>query len=194
MVLVPITEDKFDVTLEIAYATTENFTGKPVYDQGLAFLHTEAVPYLERAIELAARQGYRLKIWDVFRPQEAQKRLWAHTPNPDYVCPPEKGSPHSRGVAIDLTLVDKEGCELDMGTPFDDFRPLAHHGAEGLSAQIEANRYLLLGIMTTAGWDFFRNEWWHYQLFDSKRFPVLSDAELGLGMIHPTENIDRKQA
>lgn len=188
MPLVPITEEKFDVTLELAYGTAENFTGKPVYDRSLAFLHAEAVPYLERAIKLAARQGYRLKIWDVFRPQEAQQRLWDHTPDANYICPPEKGSPHSRGVAIDLTLIDNEGHELDMGTPFDDFRPLAHHDAEGLSAEIEANRYLLLGIMTTAGWDFFRNEWWHYQLFDSKKYPVLSDAELGLGIISFLKN------
>ena len=185
MVLIPITVDKFNVVLEIAYATSENFIGKPVYDKGLCFLHEEAMPHFEHAIELAAKQGYRLKIWDAFRPSEAQQRLWDHTPNPMYVCPPERGSPHSRGVAIDLTLVDKEGRELNMGTPFDDFRALAHHGAPGLTAQIEANRYLLLGIMMTAGWDFYQNEWWHYQLFDSRKYPVLSDAELGLGMIIP---------
>ena len=74
--------------------------------------------------------------------------------------------------------MDGSGRDLDMGTAFDAFTPLSHHANTGVSAVAQKNRYLLLGIMTAAGWDFYRNEWWHYQLFDSRRFPVLSDSVL----------------
>ncbi len=124
-----------------------------------------------------------MKIFDAFRPSEAQWKLWNHTPDPDFLADPRRGSPHSRGAAVDLTLIDGDGRELEMGTPFDTFSPLSHHGADGISLEARRNRLLLLGLMTTAGWDFYRNEWWHYQLFDSRRFPVLDDSVLGEGMM-----------
>jgi D-alanyl-D-alanine dipeptidase len=81
------------------------------------------------------------------------------------------------GAAVDLTLIDAAGAELEMGTPFDAFTPLSHHGALEISPTAQRNRAILLGLMTAAGWDFYRNEWWHYQLFDARnRYPVLSDA------------------
>lgn len=129
------------------------------------------------------RHGLRLRIFDAFRPTEAQWRLWEHTPDPEFLADPRRGSPHSRGVAVDLTLIDKEGRALDMGTPFDDFTSASHHGAPGLSPEVERNRYLLLGIMTTAGWDFYRNEWWHYQLFNPRSYPLWSDAAAGTEMM-----------
>jgi D-alanyl-D-alanine dipeptidase len=84
------------------------------------------------------------------------------------------------GAAVDLTLVDgASGESLDMGTGFDDMRPLSWLGADGLPALAERNRTVLLGLMTNAGFDFYRNEWWHYQLFSPRgRYPVLSDSIL----------------
>ena len=67
---------------------------------------------------------------------------------------------------------------LDMGTPFDAFTPLSHHGNTEVSVTAQKNRHLLMGLMTTAGWDFYRNEWWHYQLFNSRTYPLLSDSLL----------------
>ncbi|MGH7089198.1 MAG: M15 family metallopeptidase, partial [Stellaceae bacterium] len=89
-----------------------------------------------------------------------------------------RGSPHSRGAAVDLTLIDADGAELEMGTGFDAFTPLSHHGTTALPIAAQRNRMLLLGLMTAAGWDFYRNEWWHYQLFDPRRFPLFGDADL----------------
>jgi D-alanyl-D-alanine dipeptidase len=89
------------------------------------------------------------------------------------------------GAAVDLTLVDTtSGRELDMGTGFDDMRPASWHGDTGVSVQAQRNRVTLLGLMTAAGFDFFRNEWWHYQLFKPRgRYPVLSDSVLSEGMM-----------
>jgi D-alanyl-D-alanine dipeptidase len=128
MTLVEIFPPGFDVDLEIAYATPHNFTGAPVYRRAACFLHPDAADALQRAIKLAGALGLRLKVFDGYRPAEAQWVLWHHTPDPEFLADPRHGSAHSRGVAADLTLLDHTGQELDMGTGFDAFTPLAHHG------------------------------------------------------------------
>lgn len=181
--LIAITPPDYDVAVDIAYATANNFTGAPVYKRAGCYLHPKAAECLQAAIRYAAQAGYRLKIFDAYRPTEAQQKLWDHTPDPNFLADPKRGSPHSRGVAVDLTLIDARGHELDMGTPFDAFTPLSYHGAEGITPHTASNRLLLLGIMTSAGFDFYRNEWWHYQLFNSRDYPLLSDAQAGTDMM-----------
>ena len=177
--LVPVQPPDFDVELDIAYATAGNFTGRPIYARPGCYLHADAADLLQRAIELARPLGLRFKIFDAFRPAEAQWVLWNHTPDPDFISDPRRGSPHSMGAAVDLTLIDGSGAELDMGTPFDDFTVQSHHGALDITPAAQRNRAVLLGLMTAAGWDFFRNEWWHYQLFKPRGiYPVLSDTAL----------------
>lgn len=183
MSLVSIAPPEFDVALELAYATPHNFTGAPIYRRAAAYLHADAAAALARAVALARPLGLRLKIFDAFRPAEAQWKMWNHTPDPDFLADPRRGSPHSRGVAVDLTLLDGDGRELDMGTPFDAFQPQSHHARTDITPAAQRNRMTLLGLMTSAGWDFYRNEWWHYQLFDARRYKLLSDAEAGLGLM-----------
>jgi D-alanyl-D-alanine dipeptidase len=183
MSLVPIARPEFDVELDIAYATPRNFTGAPIYRRALALLNPDAAAALQRAILLASPLGLRLKIFDAFRPAEAQWKMWNHTPDPEFLADPRRGSPHSRGAAVDLTLIDRSGAELDMGTGFDAFQKQSHHSSIDISETAQRNRLLLLGLMTAAGWDFYRNEWWHYQLFDARRYPVLGDAAVEGGMM-----------
>lgn len=171
-----------DLDIDMVYATDRTFTGSAVYGRAACFLLPEAAGLLRKAVAIARPLGLRLKVLDAFRPAEAQWVLWNHTPNPEFIADPRRGSPHSMGAAVDLTLVDAaSGDELDMGTPFDDLRALSHHGVtEGISPQAQDNRLRLLGIMTAAGFDFYRNEWWHYQLFNARaRYPVLTDAAAG---------------
>jgi D-alanyl-D-alanine dipeptidase len=181
--LVAIAEPAFDVALSIAYATEDNFTGKPVYARAACYLHPDAAAALSKAIGLAAAIGLRIRIFDGFRPSEAQWVLWNVRPDPEFLADPRRGSPHSRGVAVDLTLIGRDGKDLDMGTGFDAFTPLSHHGSLAVPQAAQRNRHLLLGLMTTAGFDFYRNEWWHYQLFDSRRYPLLTDADLSEPMM-----------
>jgi D-alanyl-D-alanine dipeptidase len=183
MPLVEITSQSHDVELDIAYATPRNITGHPVYARAACYLHPDALRALERAIALARPHGLRLRIFDAFRPSEAQWALWAVRPDPEFLADPRQGSPHSRGVAVDLTLAEHGGAALDMGTAFDAFTALSHHGHTGISPAAQRNRLLLLGLMTAAGWDFYGNEWWHYQLFDARRYPLLSDADLDRPMM-----------
>jgi len=179
MLLVPITPERHGVLLDIAYATERNFTGRPIYRRGGCHLQADAAGRLERAVELAGRIGLRLKIFDAFRPVEAQWKMWAHTPDADFVADPRHGSSHNRGIAIDLTLAGGDGRDLDMGTGFDAFTPLSHHGAAGVPETAQRNRLLLLGLMSAAGFGYYDKEWWHYQLDgDRSRYPLLSDSVL----------------
>jgi len=176
--LIELSEKNFDLLLDLRYASTNNVCGHKLYASPFAYLHQAAIEPLQRAIALAKDLDLRLKIWDSFRPIEVQKYMFdkfpSKDPNGGFVSNPEGGAiPHCRGVAIDLTLVDANGAELQMGTDFDEFSDLAFHGCKRISADAKRNRLLLLGIMTAAGWDFYSNEWWHYQLFKPREYPVI---------------------
>jgi D-alanyl-D-alanine dipeptidase len=182
MELVEISPESHGVALDIAYATPRNITGAPVYRRAACYLHRAAAEKLEKAAALARPLGFGLKIFDAFRPAEAQWKLWNARPDPDFLADPRRGSPHSRGVAVDLTLLDETG-ELDMGTGFDAFTPLSYHANTEVPLKAQRNRLLLLGLMSAAGWDFYSREWWHYQLFSPRSYPLLSDSVLPEGMM-----------
>ena len=174
--LVNLNNKNSEIIFDIRYATINNFTNKILYKSNECLIHKVAYEHLCIAEDIAKKLGYKLKIFDAYRPVNVQKKLWDILPDANFIAPPEKGSPHSRGVAVDLTLVDENNNELDMGTEFDEFSRLSYHGCIDISRESYKNRLLLLGIMTDSGWDFFRNEWWHYQLFNSKKYPII-DSE-----------------
>ncbi|MEP6772487.1 MAG: D-alanyl-D-alanine dipeptidase, partial [Polaromonas sp.] len=169
--LVPITEASHGVVIDLIYAGTNNFTGQVIYDSALCFLHPLADAGLCKAIAAAKSMGFQLKIFDAFRPQEAQEALWAVAPNPAYIADPAKGSNHTRGVALDVTLLAPDGQELDMGTPVDTMSSASHHFHATHPVSIQLNRMKLLTIMLEAGFVHHPNEWWHYQLPDARQFP-----------------------
>jgi D-alanyl-D-alanine dipeptidase len=183
MDLIEIKPPAFDVELALAYATADNVMRRPIYRNARCYLHRDAAACLTTASRLAAALGYRLKIFDAFRPSEAQWLLWSQYPRPGFFADPRTGSPHSRGVAIDVTLIDSQGIDLDMGTGFDDLTERAFHACADVSSTAQRNRAILLGVMTAAGWDFYRNEWWHYQLFNPRRYPLYSDTALKSGLM-----------
>lgn len=182
--LVEIAPPAFEVALDLAYATARNITGRPIYARAACYLHEAGAEALARAIELAAAQGLKLLIYDAYRPVEAQWRLWEACPDPTFLADPRRGSPHSRGIAVDVTLIDgQDGTPLEMGTGFDDLTPRAFHGCMAVSPRAQQNRARLLGLMASAGWDHYLNEWWHYQLYQPRRFPLLWDSAAGTRMM-----------
>jgi len=183
MTLTEIAPPDFDVDLDLRYATADNLTGAPIYRRPLCLLHPDAAARLSRAAALARGVGCRLRVFDAFRPVEAQWRLWRALPDPVFIADPRVGSCHSRAVAVDLTLDGADGRPLDMGTGFDDMTPLSHHGRTELPVAVQRNRALLLGVMAAAGWDHYPYEWWHYQVPDAGRYPLLSESALGGGML-----------
>lgn len=178
MSMVEITPKDFDVEIALAYATRDNITGKPIYARAACYLHADAAAKLKAAVALAAPLALKFKIFDAYRPTEAQWKLWEAFPSEEFVANPRKGSPHSRGVAVDLTLIDGSGKELDMGTGFDEMRSISHHARTDIPVEAQRNRFTLMGIMSAAGWDFYKNEWWHYQLFQARDYPLIDQATL----------------
>jgi D-alanyl-D-alanine dipeptidase len=160
-----ITTKETGILLDIRYATKNNFTKKQIYDCPRCFLRPQAAKkLLEVHNDLKTRYGYGIKVFDCFRPRPYQQRLWDIVPDPSYVTPPEKGSMHSRGLAVDLTIVDKNGKELDMGTEFDFFGEEAHHDYSEFPASIQKNRVLIKKVLELHGFSSIRTEWWHYSL------------------------------
>ncbi len=181
--LVQITSETHDVLLHLAYATPDNVAGQVIYDQAVCLLHRDAERCLRQAARNARAAGLRLKIFDAFRPHEAQVKLWETAPDQAYVADPKIGSHHTRGTAVDLTLVDAQGHELDMGTGFDDMTTASHHFSDQVSSEAQANRLLLLKVMEDAGFVHLPFEWWHYALpandTVNEAYPLIDSALLG---------------
>ena len=177
--LVPVAPQTHDVVLDLLYATSNNMTGRPIYAQPLCLLHQDAEASLRQAAHLARHAGVQIKIFDAFRPHEAQVLLWEAATDKAFVADPRIGSNHTRGVAIDLTLVDTQGQELDMGSGFDEMSELSHHFNPQVRPAALANRQLLLDIMQQAGFEPIAHEWWHYSLPNAQGYALVDSAALG---------------
>jgi D-alanyl-D-alanine dipeptidase len=165
----------FDPTfvIDARYATTENITGRPMYPGKTLYLERGAAEHLKRVQTSLRKQGLRLKILDAYRPLSVQKKLWQVMPDPRYVADPAKGSRHNRGSAVDVTLVDQSGRELQMPTAFDEFSEKAHRDFQDLPAEAIRNRTLLEKAMVAEGFEPLPTEWWHFDAPDWRRFPVM---------------------
>jgi D-alanyl-D-alanine dipeptidase len=127
------------------------------------------VKALIKANEKFMKKGYKIMLFDCYRPLDIQKKMWQIVSNPNYVADPKKGSIHNRGGAVDISLVDSTGVAIDMGTPFDFFGIEASHDYENLPEEVKENRRLLRKIMTRSGFRIFESEWWHYNLKNARR-------------------------
>lgn len=151
------------IVLDLRYASTNNFVNAQMYDCGRCFLRPEAAKAVAKAHQILKEKGYGgLKMFDCYRPRPYQRRLWDKMPDSRYVTPPWKGSQHTRGLAVDLTVIDKNGNELDMGTPFDTFTQQAHSDYQDLPQQVLKNREILRGVLESVGFKGIQTEWWHF--------------------------------
>lgn len=164
-----------DFVYDMKYATEDNFLKAKVYDCAECYLRLKTVKALIVANKAFVKKGFRIKLFDCYRPLDIQKKMWTIVSNPKYVADPAKGSIHNRGGAVDITLVDKKGKELDMGTDFDFFGIEASHGYAKLSQKIKENRVLLKTIMTQNGFNSFDSEWWHYNLQSALKDKVANE-------------------
>ena len=175
-----------EAILEIRYYSTFNFVGERIdsYKAPVAYLTTEAALALKKASDALIKQGYRIKVYDAYRPQTAVDHFkrWSEDPDATEMKPyfyPEmdkseifangfiaERSGHSRGSTVDLTLVDmKTGADADMGSPFDFFGEISYSlQTRGLSAEQINNRLILRRAMTENGFKPLAEEWWHFTL------------------------------
>ena len=152
-----------DFVYELKYATPDNFLKQAVYDCGECYLRKSTAEALVKANEAFKQLGYRIKLFDCYRPLSVQKKMWKILPGTHYVANPAKGSKHNRGAAVDLTLVDAQGKELNMGTPFDFFGKEAHHTYTEHTKEVLENRKLLKEILDKYNFKSIYSEWWHYE-------------------------------
>ncbi len=154
-----------DFIIDMKYASDDNFMKQKVYECQDCYLRYKTIKRLIAANKDFLKDGYRIKIFDCYRPLDIQKKMWEIVPNADYVADPKRGSVHNRGGAVDVTLVDvNTGNELDMGTTFDFFGEAASHKYENLSDEVKKNRAYLKKIMLKHTFRSFDSEWWHYNL------------------------------
>lgn len=175
--LIEITKKDFGVELDLRYSTANNVCAQRLYKEPRCYLHQETAEKLRTAIKLAKKSGFRIKIFDGYRPLLVQQFMYDSFPVAEgeegFISNPENGAiPHCRGIAIDLTLLDENGEEIDMGSDFDEFSNLAFHDCDNISDIVKKNRITLLKIMTEAGFDFYSKEWWHYQLFQPRQYEI----------------------
>ncbi len=163
------------VVIDLRYATDNNFMSKNVYGTfNKAFLHEFAAQKLMKAADYLSKSnpGYKLIVFDALRPRSVQYKLWDHVKDTDqekYVANPADGSVHNYGFAVDLSIVDEKGNELDMGSGFDALVELSQPQLEAkflkegrISPKQVENRLILRRAMTAAGFIQLPHEWWHF--------------------------------
>lgn len=164
-----------NLSFDLKYAGAGNFMGRNMYGEfDKPWLHRIAAAKLAAAADSlsTAKPGFRLVVYDALRPRSVQYLLWEKvkgTPQEKYVANPVTGSIHNYGFAVDLSILDSTGRELDMGTAFDDFSQLAQPRLEErflkegkLAPAHAANRALLRRVMAAAGFTPLPLEWWHF--------------------------------
>lgn len=163
-----------DFVIDLKYATEDNFTKTKLYDGNICYLQKNTLKKLISANDELMNMGYRIKIWDAYRPLSVQKKMWAILPNSNYIANPFKnGSNHNRGAAVDITLVDINGNELTMPTGFDGFGSKAHRDYNN-SSQIANNVKLLTDVMIKHGFSTIDTEWWHFDDLEYSKYPVMN--------------------
>lgn len=150
------------IVLDLRYATANNFVEEKMYDCPRCFLRPAVARALLEVHRELQKQALGLKLFDCYRPQSVQWALWKKVPDARYVADPRKGSMHNRGSAIDLTIIDQAGNELDMGTAYDYFGVEAYIDYTKHPVEVLQNRKLLQNLMIAKGFRTTRTEWWHF--------------------------------
>lgn len=175
---VNVRENDPRIDVEIIYATADNFTGEILYeDLTEAYLLPEAAQKLSKAQDLLSRENknYRLLVYDAARPMSVQREMWKVAVQQNkqyYVANPAKGGGlHNYGAAVDVTIINRDGIPLPMGTGYDFLGPEANTDKEKellrsgkITEEELENRLLLRKVMKNAGFRTVASEWWHFNL------------------------------
>ncbi|MDP9081407.1 MAG: M15 family metallopeptidase [Bacteroidota bacterium] len=163
-----------EITLDIRYATANNFMHRKMYQQAKAFARLPVVMALKDVEADLKTRGLGLKIYDAYRPYSVTVKFYKETPDTNFVADPKKGSKHNRGCAIDLGLIDlKTGKDMDMPTGFDTFSRKAGANYQDLPKKEIENRELLKSVMQAHGFKVISTEWWHYDYNGWPNYPLL---------------------
>lgn len=173
MGLVRVDEMDPDIVIDLKYATPDNFTGRQIYTANVCALRKSTAEKLMKANEEFMKDGYRIKIWDGFRPIYVQQIFWDIVKDPRYVANPKYGSSHSTGCTVDVTLVGKDGLDVEMPTLFDDFSEKASRSYTGVSDEAKKNLAYLTKVMKRNGFTTINSEWWEFRDTEIGRYQQL---------------------
>lgn len=161
------------IAVDMRYAGPRNRLGRALYPSAACLALPGVARRLARAQESLAARGLRLLVWDAYRPLSVQRALWAACPDERFVAPPERGSRHNRGAAVDATLALPDGRALAMPCDFDDFGPEAARRVPGRAPELAERVDALTGAMEGAGFTGLDAEWWHFDDPDWRESPLL---------------------
>lgn len=164
-----------DIVIDLKYATADNIVGKQVYESDIAYLRKGTADKLNKANQLLLKQGYRIKVWDAYRAQKYQQLLYDSAVNKDYFMDPQTGSNHTRGAAVDVTLINDEGEEVDMPSGFDEMSSKAHRTYSQATPEQKKNAVMLENAMKNSGFKSIQTEWWHFDDTEYKSYDFLQD-------------------
>lgn len=162
-----------DVVVGLKCATPHNFTGQVVYNFSRCRLLKHVAEHLCAVAAGLAPMGIRLKVWDGFRSVAAQWKFWEIMLDERFVSDLRKGGRHTRGTAVDVTLVTQDGREFEMPSAFDDFSEKAHRDYPGASPAAIRHRELLRTLMEKRGFIGIDSRWWHFDFLRWEKYPVL---------------------
>jgi D-alanyl-D-alanine dipeptidase len=180
------------IVLDIRYATTNNFMRRQLYPVSRCVLRFATAKALALVQIDLAQQDLGLKVYDCYRPLSVQRQMWQVLPDDRYVANPINGSRHNRGAAVDVTLVDRNGQELEMPTAYDDFTPKAHRDDTTASPQARQHSQLLATAMTKHGFTPLATEWWHFDGAGWQDFQVSDLSLQSLPSIQPIPKANPK--
>ncbi len=161
-----------DIVLDIKYATKDNLTGEKLYKKPVCFLHKKVIDALKLCQSELEKDGLGLKIWDAYRPMNIQNKLVRFVDNADFT---PSVSNHSKGIAVDLTIINLETKqELEMPTQFDDLSDKAYENYSKLDKNVFDNREKLKSIMKKYGFTVYPYEWWHYDFLELESLEPLN--------------------
>jgi D-alanyl-D-alanine dipeptidase len=178
--LVEISKVDPTVVIDLRYGSERNLTHRALYPPDMpALLRPPVAERLVAAQKFLRSHGLGLKLWDAYRPARAQHLLWQLTRNGSYVADPNGtvGSMHTRGVAVDATLVDRAGHDIAMPTDFDTFTPAAMIVYAGNDLNVRAHLNLLQCAMARSGFYGLRTEWWHFCAEDWWKYEPIETAQ-----------------
>lgn len=172
-----------NITFDIKYASTDNFTGRVIYPEARAFIMRDAAQALLAVASDLRPHGFGLRIFDTYRPWHITAYFWEHFPNDHlYLADPNEGSRHNRGCAADLSLYDlRTGAEIEMPSFYDEFNEKSHLTYAGGSIQQNAMRALLQTTMLANGFSAHPHEWWHFDYANWQDYAVRDDEFAALG-------------
>lgn len=163
---------QYDLVVSMQLSTSETTIGEPFYNTNLCMVQYDLIPMIQKAVELLEKDGYRMVIYDAYRPTSVQQRWFDVVRVHKWVADPSigMGGVHDRGTALDISIIDMDGNLVEMPTPMHTFTEEAARNSPTMTQTARSNMNYLLDIMTECGFAHINSEWWHFQDVDTKYY------------------------